>query len=156
MTNKERGDFMIRGTTAVFKFTLPHKLKHITEAKVVFWQEGYAGTMGSSLPIVKGFTSQDFVDNESKDLLVVLTGTETRAFTDKLKARVQMKALSMEYTDENGRLIKGTSLGTRPQLFTVYPMDGEIIDGAIDENTQTNDGYIILSGGNIIATEIVK
>lgn len=148
---------MIRGTTAVFKFTLPHKLKHIVEAKVVFWQEGYTGTTGSSLPIVKRYTAvNDFADNESKDLLVVLTGAETKAFTDKLKARVQMKALSGEYTDENGQLIKGTSLGTRPQLFTVYPMDDGIIDGVIDENTQTTNGYIILSGGNIIATEVAE
>ena len=148
---------MIRGTTAAFKFKLPHQLQHIIEARVVFWQEGYGGTLGSSLPIVKRYTYEnDFVGNTSNELLVVLTGSETRAFSDKLKARVQMKALSEEYENEDGQIVKSTSLGTRPQLFTVYPMDDGIIDGPIDENTQTTDGYIILSGGNIVATEVVE
>lgn len=148
---------MIRGTTAVFKFTLPHELQHIAEAKVVFWQEGYKGTLTNPLPIKKEYkNSKDFVGVTSKDLVVVLYGSETKAFTDKLKARVQLKAVSEEYTDENGQIIKSTSLGTVPQLFTVYPMDDNIIDGTIDENTQTQGGYVILDGGNIVVTEVVE
>lgn len=148
---------MIRGTTAVFKFTLPHELQHIAEAKVVFWQEGYKGTLANKLPIVKKYTNTtDFVGITSKDLVVVLNGAETKAFTDKLKARVQLKAVSDEYVDERGQVITSTSLGTIPQLFTVYPMDDSIIDGAIDENTQTQGGYVILDGGNIIVTEVAE
>ena len=152
---------MIRGTTAVFKFTLPHELRYITEARVVFWQEGYVGTVGSSLPITKIYTAEnDFVGNTSKDLFVVLTGAETKAFTDKLKARVQMKAFTSEYKlnegQENEQTIAATTLGTRPQLFTVYPMDNNIMDGIDTENINTSNGYIILNGGNIIATEVAE
>ena len=148
---------MIRGTTAVFKFTLPHELQHIAEAKVVFKQEGYKGTLANPLPIVKNYTNKkDFVGITSKDLIVVLNGAETKAFTDKLKARVQLKAVSEEYTDENGQTIKRTSLGTIPQLFTVYPMDDNIIDGTVDENVQTQGGYVVLDGGNIIVTEVAE
>ena len=148
---------MIRGTTAVFKFTLPHELQHIAEAKVVFWQEGYKGTLTNPLPIVKEYTNtKDLVGITSKDLVVVLNGAETKAFTDKLKARVQLKAVSEEYVDEHGQVITRTSLGTIPQLFTVYPMDDSIIDGAIDENTQTQGGYVVLDGGNIVVKEVVE
>lgn len=134
---------MVRGTTAAFKFNLPYELQYIAEARVVFWQEGYKGTLSNSLPIRKTYPGDSGfkVDPTSKELVVVLTEADTRAFTDKLKARVQMKAVYV-LPDET----KGT-FASRPQLFTVYPIDDEIMDGVIGEDTTVaQGGYIILDG----------
>lgn len=143
---------MIRGTTATFKFKLPHKLEHIAQARVVFWQEGYKGTLSNPLPIVKVYYESDFKDVNSDELVVILTSADTKAFTDTLKARVQMKAINHGYYDESGNWIVGGSFGSQPELFTVYPMDEGIMDGDVDENIPTsNEGYVILDGGGIIS-----
>lgn len=140
---------MIRGTTASFKFKLPCKLKDVLEARVVFWQDGYSGTLGNKLPKTQKYYNSDFTDPESSELIAILTETDTRAFTDKLKARVQMKAV-YQHTDDNGQVTIST-FGSYPQLFTVYPMDDEIMDGVHGEETvSTNNGYVILSGGDIV------
>lgn len=134
---------MVRGTTAAFKFNLPYELQYIAEARVVFWQEGYKGTLSNRLPIVKNYPADSgFRANPtSKELVVVLTEADTRAFTDKLKARVQMKAVYAVSDQERG------TFASRPQSFTVYPIDDEIMDGAIGEDTTvTQEGYIILDG----------
>lgn len=142
---------MIRGTTATFKFKMPHKLKYISSARVTFWQDGYYGAPGSSLPINKYYPKDIPADPESTELIVVLQGSETKAFTDKLKARVQMKAANGEYIDENGNTITKSTFGSHVELFTVYPMDDSIMDWVGDEETSLANGeYIILSGGNII------
>lgn len=145
---------MIRGIAAAFKFTLPHELRHIADAKVVFWQDGYNGTATNPLPIVKQYTNANFVGVTSKDLIVVLSASETKAFTDKLKARVQMRAFSEQYEDANGQIIQQSYLGTVPQLFTVYPMNDGFVDGAVDENTPTQGEYVILDGGDIVVKKV--
>lgn len=143
---------MIRGTTASFKFKLPYELQYISWANVVFWQDGYKGTLGNSLPIKKEFiNAKDFKDITSKELVVTLSGADTKAFTDKLKGRVQMKGLSLEHI-ENGQIIPPASFGSIPELFTVYPMDDSIMDGDIPEDTPVENGYIILDGDTISVT----
>ena len=151
---------MIRGTTATFKFKMPHQLQYIDQVKVTFWQNGHYGIAGSELPKSKIYTPkttcESLPENDpyhtSTDLIVVLSGSETKAFTDKLKARVQIKASNIAYTNENGVTIAASTFGSRPQLFTVYPMEDGIIDGVYDEDMPTeNNGYIILSGGNIVS-----
>ena len=138
---------MIRGTTATFKFKLPCKLGDVLQARAVFWQDGYEGIPGNKLPITKDYIS--FTNPESTELVVVLTSEDTKAFTDKLKARVQMRAV-YQHIDNDGKSTMST-FGSHPQLFTVYPMDEEVMDGMYNEETlDTKSGYIILSGGSII------
>ena len=132
---------MIRGTTATFKFKLPYELQDISWVNVVFWQDGYTGTLGSSSPIKKEFTNEkDFQDITSKELVVTLSGADTRAFTDKLRGKVQLKGFSAKHS---------VSFGSKPQTFTVYPMDDKIMDGYIPEDATTENGYIILDGNEI-------
>jgi hypothetical protein len=150
---------MIRGTTATFKFKMPHQLQYIDQASVTFWQDGYYGIPGSELPKSINYTPratcetlpEDDPYRTSTDLIVILGGSQTKAFTDKLKARVQMKASNVEYTDENGIKVAASTFGSRPELFTVYPMDNGIIDGIYGEDMpEASNGYVILSGGNIV------
>ena len=150
----ERSGLMIRGTTASFKFKLPYELQYVSWVNVVFWQDGYEGTLGNSLRINKEFTNeQHFKNMTSKELVVTLSGADTKAFTDKLKARVQMKGLSLEH-EENGQIIPSTSFGSRTELFTVYPMDDSIMDGSMPEDATVENGYIILDGDVIpVVTE---
>lgn len=142
---------MVRGTTAVFKFKLPHQLKHVTLADVVFWQEGYSGEIGNPLPIKMSYVNSDFTEPDSYELVVVLTGSKTKAFTDKLKARVQMKASIEEYDGK-----AASTIGSQPQLFTVYPMDDDIMDGTYEEDMpKSNQGYVILDGDSITKAGVI-
>ena len=149
---------MIRGTTATFKFKLPHELQYVTQAQVVFWQEGYAGTTFNELPKTKWFypaseLSEDSPERTSKELIVVLTATQTRAFTDKLKGRVQMNGINSAYVDDDGNMVQPGTFGSFEQLFTVYPMNDGIVDDEFDDDEIVdNDGYIILNGGKIKPT----
>lgn len=144
---------MIRGTTATFKFNLPHKLKYIREANVVFWQDNYTGNPSGSLPLYKHYEPANTItegdpSGEKNELIVVLTSAETVLFTDKLKLRVQIKAINNAYDN-----VEPTAFGSFEQLFTVYPLMGEIA-GGFPEDLPVNDEYIILSGDVIKADEV--
>lgn len=134
---------MIRGTTASFKFELPHKLKYIRSAKVAFWQEGYEGVPSASSPLIIPYKPIPIGDpmGEKKELIVVLTPDQTMQFTDKAKLRVQMRAINDAYDD-----VKPASFGSRTELFNVYPIIGGINDDMFPEDLPTSGGYIILSG----------
>lgn len=136
---------MIRGTTATFKFDLPHKLKYIREAKVVFWQDNYTGNPSGSLPLRKDYEPANTIAEgdpvgEKKELVVVLTSAETMLFTDQLKLRVQMRAINNPYDN-----FEPTAFGSHTELFTVYPLMNEIADG-FPEDLPVTDGYITLDG----------
>ena len=119
---------MIRGTTAQFKFELPCMANELESATIVFWQEGIKNDY---LPIKKNLTHCSM---EGKYLYVSLTDSETFMFSDKLKARVQLKA---EYN--------GTVFASRQQLVTVYPLN----DVSDKPPAPNENGWAILDGGSV-------
>ena len=129
---------MIRGTTAQFKFDLPYSFDSLEFVTIKFWQPGNPSEM---LPIKKTKTNC-YSPSGSTELYVSLSASETKEFSDKYKARVQLRA----------QVYGGSSFGSRQQLITVYPMLDEIIeDGTTTEpSTPTESRPIILDGGEIV------
>ena len=126
---------MIRGTTAQFKFKLPCAKGELKWATIKFWQSNNPNIL---LPITK--TLQHCGNSDDlKELCVSLTAEETKRFSDKYKAKIQLMAL---------HAISGTVFGTRPTLIPVYPMyDGSattLPDAGIE------NGFVILDGENIL------
>ena len=128
---------MIRGTTAQFKFKLPYTLESLQWVKMQFWQPGNNGTTEAPLPIVKRKTD---LSGDSKELIVPLTSHETLRFTDKLKAKVQLR----------GQHLDGTVFASLPQLVTVYPLPDHLVDEPILPG-EDDDGWVILDGSEIIS-----
>ena len=122
---------MIRGTTAQFKFKLPYKVDELESAKITFWQPGNDTT----LPIVKEKSDCSVADADPYCLCVSLTSEETKRFSDKLKARVQLRA-------QHGN----TTFASRQQLVTVYPINDEIVDPEIPA---AQSGFVIFDGDRI-------
>jgi hypothetical protein len=128
---------MIRGTTAQFKFKLPYSKDELEWITIEFWQPG---NPNERLPIIK---KKDHCSEANKnEICVSLSATETAVFSDRFKAKVQLRA----------NPISGAPFGSRQRSFIVYPMADEIIDEdfIVDPDTPTtDDGWIILDGGNI-------
>lgn len=143
---------MIRGTTAGFKFTLPYPLNKLARATVTFWQEGYEGTEYYPLPIVKEFT--DFSeDDDSMQLTVVLTEDETKRFTDRLKARMQLVARTRAIVNsETGEELEpSVRFASRTKLITVHSISDDLVeDNPEDIEPVNKEGYVILDGQKII------
>jgi hypothetical protein len=126
---------MIRGTTAQFKFKLPCAKGELEWATIKFWQSNNPSVL---LPITK--TLQHCSNQDSlKELCVSLTAEETMRFSDKYKAKVQMRAL---------HAFSGTIFGTKQKLISVYPVQ----DGGQEDDIPgtTESGYIILDGEEIV------
>lgn len=124
---------MIRGTTAQFKFKLPYAGAELNFVKIKFWQSSNE----KCLPITKDLIDCAIAD-DSKELCVSLTAEETFRFSDKYKARVQLRGLAMD----------GTVFASRQQLITVYPL---VDDLSGDITVPANDeGWVILDGETII------
>lgn len=143
---------MIRGTTAGFKFTLPYSLSKLARVTVTFWQDGYEGTLHYPLPIIKEFTNFSESD-DSKQLTVTLTASETKRFTDKLKARVQLVARTKAIIDsESGEEIEpSVRFASRENLITVHPINDDIIEDNPGDIVPTSTGdLVILDGQEII------
>jgi hypothetical protein len=143
----ERSGVMIRGTTAGFKFTLPYPLGRLAEIQVTFWQEGYKGSEYARLPIVKKFEDFDPSD-ESTQFTATLTALETKRFTDKLKARMQLVARTRAIVDSEGKEIEpSVRFASRETLITVYPINDDIKDDNPEDIAPTDDdGWVILDG----------
>lgn len=129
---------MIRGTTAQFKFKLPYSRDELEWVTIKFWQKGNIALT----PITKTKTNCSATDN-SNEICVSLSATETAMFSDKYKGTVQLRAQPS----------LGAPFGSRQQLFTVYPMLDDIIDE--DPTTepdipQIEDEWIILDGETIV------
>ena len=124
---------MIRGTTAQFKFKLPYPKSELTWATIKFWQPG---NMNQGLPITKQLVHCDSPD-DSTELCISLIADETIRFSEKRKAKVQLRA---QHTTS------GTVFGSRPQLFTVYPMHDEIIEEDPTLPAENEEGWIVLDG----------
>ena len=127
---------MIRGTTAQFKFKLPYTLGDLQWVIMQFWQPGNNGTTDAPLPIVKRKTE---LSGDSKELLVSLTSHETLRFTDKLKARVQLRA---QHTN-------GTVFASHQELVTVYPLPDDLVNEPVLPG-EDDDGWVVLDCSTIV------
>ena len=128
---------MIRGTTAQFKFQLPYAKSELSWVTIKFWQSGNTNPL---LPITKKLVHCDSPDDFT-ELYVSLTAEETMRFSEKYKAKVQLRAQHTE---------SGTVFGSRTQLTTVYPMNDEILDEDPTMPAENDDGWIVLDGKSII------
>ena len=130
---------MIRGTTAQFKFKLPYAKNELRWVTMKFWQPGNDGTTEAPLPIIKKKTHCNDSD-DSKNLIVSLTAEETLRFTDKYKAKVQMRA---QHND-------GFVFASKEQVITVYPLDRDLDQDVILPGA-TDDVWVVLDGQPVIA-----
>ena len=115
---------MIRGTTAQFKFNMPYPISDLLWVTVKFWQPGNPGTDIAPLPITKKLTNDDL--SQLKEVVITLSPMETARFSDKLKARVQLRA----------KTTNGSILGCKEQFITVYPINDDIITDDPDWNEE--------------------
>lgn len=111
---------MIRGTTTQFIFKLPYPKGELDWATMKFWQPGNPSPL---LPITRTLVD---CDGEAADfeLCVSLTAEETERFSDKYRAKAQLRAKHST---------SGIVFGCRPQVVPVYPMYDEILEDNIDE-----------------------
>ena len=133
---------MIRGTTASFKIKLPYTIGELEWVTIKWWQDGNPGTLIAPLPITKKMTDCSTVENAdtSKELYVSLTAEETMRFSDKHKAKMQMRAKL---------LATARTFGCKPRLITVYPMNDDLIDDDIIM-PEDDGGWIVLDGESVI------
>lgn len=127
---------MIRGTTAAFKFKLPYAKEELSWATIKFWQ---TNNPSKFLPIYKQLDHCSAPDKPN-ELCVSLTAEETARFSEKYKAKVQLRALHTS---------SGIIFGCKPSLIPVYPMSDDIpiMPG------ENEEGWIILDGETIIGGE---
>ncbi len=123
---------MIRGTTAQFKFKLPYPVEELKWATIRFWQPG---NMNPSLPITR-ILKDCSAPADPTELYVSLDADDTMKFSEKHKAKVQLRA----------RHESGTVFGSRTKLVTVYPMYEE------DPNlpAENEEGWVILDGETVV------
>lgn len=126
---------MIRGTTAQFKFKLPYPMTEVSWITIQFWQPNNPNEL---LPIIKKENCCAVLDKPN-EVYVSLTAEETARFSDKYKAKLQLRGLHTS---------SGTIFGNKPMMFTVYPME----NGIIQEDPVTG-GYIIYDGNEISTWE---
>ena len=124
---------MIRGTTAQFKFKLPYPKGELLWATIKFWQPN---NLDLSSAITKKLIHCDGPD-DAPELYVSLTTEETMRFSEKYKGKVQLRA---QHADS------GAVFGNRPKLFSVYPMNDEILDEDPALPAVNEEGWVILDG----------
>lgn len=130
---------MIRGTTAQFKFKIPCTYNELEWVAIKFWQDGNNGTSDAPLPIIK---SKGYCSSlDEGELCVYLSAEETKRFSDRSKAKVQLSAKKWD----------GTRFASHQQLITVYPIQDDIITPPDEElpDDDTEDGWTVLDGGPI-------
>lgn len=129
---------MIRGTTAQFKFHMPYPLSNLLWVTVKFWQPGNNGSDVAPLPITKRLSNEDL--SQLEELVITLSPTETARFSDKLKARVQLRASATN----------GATFASKEQLIPVYPINDDIITDDPEWGEEDEEGYIVLDGQSIV------
>lgn len=131
---------MIRGGNCEFRFNLPYNFSDLITAQIYFWQDGYNGPSNDRpLPILK-ILEQCRQGSKPTELSVILHQEETLRFTDKRKARAQLRAVTST----------GTPIISKEQLFTVYP---SYDDTVLDEDvwpTPDYNGLVLLDGESIV------
>ena len=128
---------MIRGTTAQFKFKLPYSYDELDSITIKFWQNGNPNDL---LPLFK--YKHNCMERAKNEIYVSLRPSETALFSDKYKAKLQLRAQPHI----------GAPFGSKEQLITVYPMPNDIIidDPTIEPEIPTEEGWIILDGERIV------
>lgn len=125
------GDNITSGTTLAFD----------TQTRTISYSDGVINVNDTT--DTTNMEQVEFV-NESdlaNELCIILQPDETIRFSDKMKARVQMRA----------QHISGTVVPTRMEYITVYPMYGDLAEDDFGGSTVTNqDGWIILDGETIV------
>ena len=131
---------MIRGGNVEFRFDLPYNFSDLAVAKITFWQENYDGpSKDRPLPIIK-VLAQCRQGSKPTELSVTLNQEETLRFTEKRKAKVQLRA----------ETTTGIPIICKERLVTVYPSyDDSILDDNIIP-TPDYDGWVRLDGGSIV------
>lgn len=131
---------MIRGTSQEFRCQLPCNFTELVAVRVAFWQENYNGPASyRPLPIIKT-KAQCAQGDQSNVLSVTLNQEETLRFSEKRKAKAQLRALTAA----------GVPIATREHLITVYPVyDDSILDGDVIP-TPTYEDLILLDGQPIV------
>jgi hypothetical protein len=127
---------MIRGTTTTYKFKLPYPKDEFTWITIKFWQDNNPSEL---LPITKTKEHCGSLDNP-KEICVSLTAEETARFTDKYKAKLQMRAL---------HTVSGVVYGNRAKLITVHPMSDDIINENPILPSESKEGLIVLDGQDL-------
>ena len=130
---------MIRGTTAPFRIKLPYAINEIEWVTIKWWQDGNKGTQTAPLPITKKLAHCSIEDDTSKELYVILTAEETKRFSDKHKAKMQLRGM----LSSSGRVF-----GCKPRLITVYPINDDLL-GDDFVGPEINDEWIVLDGDSI-------
>lgn len=77
--------------------------------------------------------------NNSNELHVTLTAEETMRFSDKHKAKMQLRG----QLASNGRVF-----GCKPRLITVYPISDDLLGDDITAS-ETDDGWVVLDGQSV-------
>lgn len=131
---------MIRGTTAQFRFKLPYTKGELVWATIKFWQPGNTGTVESPLPITKRL-NHCLGSDDLCELYVNLTAEETMRFSDKFKAKTQLRAQRVE---------DGVVFASPEQDITVYPINDDLIADDPILPAPDEEGWIILDGEKII------
>ena len=131
---------MVRGTNQEFRFKLSCNFGDLATVRVTFWQDNYNGPATyRPLPIIK-VKAQCAPCDEVNQCSVTLNQEETLRFTDKRKAKVQLRGVTYD----------GRPIATMEHLIKVYPVyDDSILDGEIVP-TPTYEDLIILDGQNIL------
>lgn len=131
---------MIRGTNAEFRWKLPYNFDELALVKITFWQDNNNGPSSSRyLPIIK-IKEQCVLGAQPNELSVVLNQEETLRFTDKRKAKVQLRATTTT----------GIPIASHEQSIMVYPVhDDSILDDTVLPTPDYN-GIVLLDGQKII------
>mgnify|MGYP003296717900 CR=1 FL=1 len=131
---------MVRGTNQEFRFKLSCNFADLATIRVMFWQDNYNGPASwRPLPIIK-VRSQCAACDEANQCSVTLNQEETLRFSDKRKAKIQLRGVTHD----------GRPIATMEHLIKVYPVyDDSILDGDILP-TPTYEDLIILDGQNIL------
>lgn len=126
---------MIQGTTTQFKFKLPYSLDELEWVTIKFWQPGNLNLS----PITRSKTN--CTESDSGQICVSLLAIETARFSDKYKAKVQLRA----------QPIDGAVFGSKQYDIIVYPMHDDILDDDVPtENMPAADNWVKFDGGTIV------
>ena len=133
---------MIRGTNAEFRFKLPYDFAEIPTIKITFWQDNNDGPSSDKpLPLVKVREQCRGIQGQPNMCRVILNQEETLRFTEKRKAKVQLRGLTAT----------GVPIASQQQLITVYPIqDDAVLDDDIILPAPTYDELVLLDGQRII------
>lgn len=129
---------MVRGSSTEFRFKLPYDFSEMKTIKISFWQEYNNGPSSNRpLPILK--IKEQCEEIAPKVIRVVLNQEETLRFSDKIKAKAQLRGIT--YT--------GIPVAGDEELITVYPMQDDSILNDEILPAPSFDGWVILDGKNI-------